>query len=86
MPVYAIAAAAGCVHALPLLPTRMPACHAQMFASPSACTIAAASAAAGLKDAEECIRLAPEFAKGYSRKGHLQFFTKVGGMGGWVGG
>ena len=33
---------------------------------------------AGLKDAEECIRLAPDFAKGYSRKGHLQFFMKVG--------
>ena len=33
---------------------------------------------AGLKDAEECIKLAPEFAKGYSRKGHLQFFMKVG--------
>ncbi|KAG7671793.1 putative Hsp70-Hsp90 organizing protein 3 [Nannochloris sp. 'desiccata'] len=30
----------------------------------------------GLKDAEECIRLAPDFAKGYSRKGHLQFFMK----------
>jgi hypothetical protein len=33
--------------------------------------------AAGLKDAEECIKLAPDFAKGYSRKGHLQFFMKV---------
>ena len=33
---------------------------------------------AGLKDAEECIKLAPDFAKGYSRKGHLQFFMKVG--------
>lgn len=32
----------------------------------------------GLKDAEECIRLEPSFAKGYSRKGHLQFFMKVG--------
>ena len=31
----------------------------------------------GLKDAEECIRLAPEFGKGYSRKGHLQYFMKV---------
>ena len=30
----------------------------------------------GLKDAEETIRLAPTFAKGYSRKGHLQFFMK----------
>ena len=42
---------------------------------------------AGLKDAEECIKLAPDFAKGYSRKGHLQFFMKVSGwVGGWVGG
>ena len=29
-----------------------------------------------LQDADECIRLAPTFAKGYSRKGHLQFFMK----------
>ena len=29
-----------------------------------------------LQDADECIRLAPDFAKGYSRKGHLQFFMK----------
>lgn len=35
---------------------------------------------AGLKDAEECIKLAPEFAKGYSRKGHLQYFMKVGAL------
>ena len=28
------------------------------------------------QDADECIRLAPTFAKGYSRKGHLQFFMK----------
>ena len=30
----------------------------------------------GVQDAEECIKLAPTFAKGYSRKGHLQFFMK----------
>lgn len=29
-----------------------------------------------VQDADECIRLAPTFAKGYSRKGHLQFFMK----------
>lgn len=39
------------------------------------------SCPAGLKDAEECIKLAPDFIKGYSRKGHLQFFMKVG----WAG-
>ena len=29
-----------------------------------------------MQDADECIRLAPTWAKGYSRKGHLQFFMK----------
>ena len=29
-----------------------------------------------MQDADECIRLAPDFAKGYSRKGHLQYFMK----------
>ena len=28
------------------------------------------------QDAEECIRLEPSFIKGYSRKGHLEFFMK----------
>lgn len=31
---------------------------------------------AGLKDADECIKLKPDFTKGYVRKGHLQFFMK----------
>lgn len=30
----------------------------------------------GLKDAEKCIDLEPTFAKGYSRKGHIQYFMK----------
>lgn len=30
----------------------------------------------GVKDADACIALAPDFVKGYSRKGHLQFFMK----------
>lgn len=29
-----------------------------------------------MQDADECIRLEPTFSKGYSRKGHLQFFMK----------
>ena len=29
-----------------------------------------------MQDADECIKLAPTFTKGYSRKGHLQFFMK----------
>lgn len=28
------------------------------------------------QDAEECIKLEPTFIKGYSRKGHLEFFMK----------
>jgi stress-induced-phosphoprotein 1 len=30
----------------------------------------------GIKDADKCIEMEPTFAKGYSRKGHLQFFMK----------
>jgi len=30
----------------------------------------------GLKDAEKCIELKPDFGKGYSRKGNIQFFMK----------
>jgi stress-induced-phosphoprotein 1 len=29
-----------------------------------------------LKDAEKCIDIDPTFVKGYTRKGHVQFFTK----------
>lgn len=29
-----------------------------------------------LKDAEQCIDLKPDFVKGYSRKGHVQYFMK----------
>ena len=31
---------------------------------------------AGEKDADKCIELKPDFAKGYSRKAHVQFFMK----------
>ena len=28
------------------------------------------------KDAETCIKLKPDWSKGYTRKGHVEFFTK----------
>jgi hypothetical protein len=40
----------------------------------------------GIKAADRCIELEPGFAKGYSRKGTIQYFmkeyNKVGGAGG----
>jgi len=30
----------------------------------------------GLKDCDECIRIKPDFAKAYTRKGHILFFMK----------
>lgn len=48
----------------------------KLFSNRAACYTKLGALNEGLKDAEECIRLAPEFAKGYSRKGHLQYFTK----------
>ena len=47
-----------------------------MFSNRAACYTKLGAWADGLRDAEECIRLAPDFSKGYSRKGHLQFFMK----------
>ncbi|KAL4437043.1 hypothetical protein ABPG75_004182 [Micractinium tetrahymenae] len=48
----------------------------KLYSNRAACYTKLGALNEGLKDAEECIRLAPEFAKGYSRKGHLQYFTK----------
>jgi stress-induced-phosphoprotein 1 len=48
----------------------------KLFSNRAACYTKLGAWAEGLKDAEECIRLAPDFSKGYSRKGHLQFFMK----------
>ncbi|KAK9903222.1 hypothetical protein WJX75_000014 [Coccomyxa subellipsoidea] len=48
----------------------------KLFSNRAACYTKLGAWNDGLKDAEECIRLAPDFAKGYSRKGHLQFFMK----------
>jgi len=46
------------------------------FSNRSACYTKLAAWAEGLKDAERCVELAPGFAKGYSRKGAVQFFMK----------
>lgn len=48
----------------------------KLYSNRAACYTKLGAWNEGLKDAEECIRLAPEFPKGYSRKGHLQFFMK----------
>jgi len=48
----------------------------KLFSNRAACYTKLGAWNEGLKDADECIRLAPDFAKGYSRKGHLQFFMK----------
>ena len=48
----------------------------KLYSNRAACYTKLGAWQEGLKDAEECIRLAPDFSKGYSRKGHLQFFMK----------
>jgi stress-induced-phosphoprotein 1 len=56
-------------------PSVNPEAH-KLFSNRAACYTKLGAWNEGLKDAEECIKLAPEFAKGYSRKGHLQYFMK----------
>lgn len=48
----------------------------KLFSNRAACYTKLGAWNEGLRDAEECIALAPTFPKGYSRKGHLQFFMK----------
>lgn len=48
----------------------------KLFSNRAACYTKLGAWNEGLKDAERCIEIAPEFPKGYSRKGHLQFFMK----------
>jgi len=48
----------------------------KLFSNRAACYTKLGAWNEGLSDAEQCIALAPDFAKGYSRKGHLQFFMK----------
>jgi len=56
-------------------PSVNPEAH-KLYSNRSACFTKLGAYPDGLKDAEECIALKPDFAKGYSRKGLLQFFMK----------
>ena len=47
-----------------------------LYSNRAACYTKLGAFAEGIKDADACIELAPGFAKGYSRKGHLQYFMK----------
>jgi tetratricopeptide (TPR) repeat protein len=48
----------------------------KLLSNRAACYTKLGAWADGEKDADACIALAPAFVKGYSRKGHLQFFKK----------
>ncbi|XP_057508590.1 hsp70-Hsp90 organizing protein 1-like [Actinidia eriantha] len=48
----------------------------QAYRNRAACYIKLGAMSEGLKDAEKCIELDLSFAKGYSRKGTIQFFMK----------
>eukprot|EP00884_Botryococcus_braunii_P003465 jgi/Botrbrau1/13119/Bobra.0187s0076.1 len=48
----------------------------KLYSNRAACYTKLGTWDAGLKDADECIRLEPTFVKGYTRKGLLQFFMK----------
>ncbi|KAL6979701.1 Hsp70-Hsp90 organizing protein 2 [Sarracenia purpurea var. burkii] len=48
----------------------------RVYSNRAACYTKLGAMPEGLKDAEKCIELDPSFAKGYSRKGAIQFFMK----------
>jgi stress-induced-phosphoprotein 1 len=48
----------------------------QAYSNRAACYTKLGAFPEGLKDANKCIELDPSFAKGYSRKGTIQFFMK----------
>lgn len=48
----------------------------RVYSNRAACYTKLAAFNEALKDADKCIEIAPEFAKGYTRKGHVEFFTK----------
>lgn len=49
---------------------------ARVYSNRAACYTKLGALPEGLKDANKCIELDPSFAKGYSRKGAVQFFMK----------
>jgi stress-induced-phosphoprotein 1 len=56
-------------------PSANPEAH-KLYSNLAACYTKLGAYPEGLKAADRCIELAPDFAKGYSRKGALQFLTK----------
>ena len=48
----------------------------RVYANRAACYTKLTAFNEALKDAEKCIALKPDFPKGYTRKGHVEFFTK----------
>ena len=48
----------------------------RVYSNRAACYTKLTAFNEALKDAEKCIELKPDWAKGYTRKGHVEFFTK----------
>jgi stress-induced-phosphoprotein 1 len=51
-------------------------CYQQVYSNRAACYTKLGAMPEGLKDAEKCLELDPNFTKGYTRKGAIQFFMK----------
>lgn len=56
-------------------PSHNPEAH-KLYSNLAACYTKLGAYPEGVKAADRCIELAPDFAKGYSRKGTLQFLMK----------
>lgn len=50
--------------------------YQQVYSNRAACYTKLGAMPEGLKDAEKCLELDPNFTKGYTRKGAIQFFMK----------
>ena len=48
----------------------------KLYSNRAACLTKLMAYPEGIKDCDQCIALKPDFAKGYSRKGTLQFLMK----------